>query len=102
MSTDPQSAAGPRRGFLAALLEQSPLDLPILGRTLWHAAVVGFAAYARSIADRYLARCGLTYDSWMAAVDRDAHPVMVARATEIERDLRKVARDMRARLRRTR
>jgi CIC family chloride channel protein len=34
----------PQRSFLAALLQQSPLDLPILGRTLWHAAVVGLAA----------------------------------------------------------
>jgi hypothetical protein len=60
------------------------------------------AAYARNLADRYLARYGLSYDSWMAAVGRDAHPVMVARATQIQRDLRKVADEMRARVRRTR
>jgi hypothetical protein len=51
--------------------------------------------YARDLADRYLARYGLSYDAWMAAVSRGAVPVNVARAGFIERDLRREAASLR-------
>jgi len=59
------------------------------------------ARFARTIADRYLARYGLSYDAWMAAVGRDARSVLVARATKISRDLSRLATEMRARVRRS-
>jgi hypothetical protein len=43
------------------------------------------AQLARSIADRYLARYGLTYESWMAAVGAGASPVLVAGGSALER-----------------
>jgi hypothetical protein len=45
------------------------------------------AAYARSLADRSLARYGLTCDGWMAAVAADARPVVLARAQMIRQGL---------------
>jgi hypothetical protein len=45
------------------------------------------ATYARDLADRYLARFGYTYDSWIAAVGHGPTPALAARARSIERAL---------------
>jgi hypothetical protein len=60
------------------------------------------AHLARSIADRYLARYGLTYDSWMAAVGAGASPVLVAQAARLSKDLERVGATLRAQLPRRR
>jgi hypothetical protein len=56
------------------------------------------AAYARDLADRYLAQYGITYDGWMAAVAQGATPRLVARAGEISRGLRAQAGEIESRL----
>jgi hypothetical protein len=53
------------------------------------------ASYARSLADRYLARYGLTYDGWMAAVGSNAQPVVLAHASKIRRGLEETLTEMR-------
>jgi hypothetical protein len=55
------------------------------------------AALSRDLANIYLARYGLTYDSWMAAVAQGATPSLLARASAISRDLEKRAAVERAR-----
>jgi hypothetical protein len=50
----------------------------------------GVAALAGELADSYLARHGLSYDGWMAAVANYA-PKALARASEMVRDLEKLA-----------
>ena len=45
-------------------------------------------AYARDLADRYLARFGYTYDTWMAAVGQGDTSRLAARAGQIEHGLR--------------
>jgi hypothetical protein len=52
--------------------------------------------YAKDIADRYLARYGLSYDTWMAAVAHGASPRLVARAARIEESLLRRAEELRA------
>ena len=52
--------------------------------------------YVRDLADQYLARYGLTYDTWMAAVSQDATPQLVARAAKIREELQKRADELRA------
>jgi hypothetical protein len=45
--------------------------------------------YAKDIADRYLARYGLSYDTWMAAVAQGASPqLLAARIEESAEELR--------------
>jgi hypothetical protein len=60
----------------------------------------GAAALAKGIANRYLARFGLTYDTWMASVAQGAAPQVVAQAKEITQSLRSTAEELRARVKR--
>jgi hypothetical protein len=50
--------------------------------------------YAKDIADRFLARYGYSYDSWMAAVQRGDRPTLAIRAREIERGLQEYVAQM--------
>jgi hypothetical protein len=59
---------------------------------------VEVADYARDLADRYLARHGLSYDAWMAAVGGGLAPAVVARAGRIDRALLKEAKKITAEL----
>jgi hypothetical protein len=58
--------------------------------------------YARDLADRYLARFGLSYDRWMAIVGADATPRMVAQAGRIRDALLEEADRIRTRRERAR
>jgi hypothetical protein len=58
--------------------------------------------YARQIADAYFARVGLTYDQWMAAVDGNARPLLLARAQTLVAAMQQETTRLQAALRRAR